>query len=42
MGIVGDRLGLQVSVYLVPACFLVLGLLILGDYIYGRKKKAAG
>lgn len=43
MGIIGDHLGLQVSVYLVPACFFLLGLLILGDYLYrhGPKEPAA-
>ncbi len=43
MGIIGDHYGLRVSVYLVPACFLVLGILILCDYIYrGTLKKTSG
>ncbi len=39
MGIVGDRFGLEKSVYLVPLCYTILGILMLGDYICARRTK---
>jgi fucose permease len=38
MGYIGDRGGLGVAFYLVPACYLILGLLI-GYEGYARKKQ---
>ncbi len=41
MGLVGDAWGLRVAFYLVPACFLIMGLLLLADRLLSPPPRSA-